>query len=376
LGISEDITESKQAEAALRQSEERFSKVFLANPAGIALTDLDDGKFIDVNDSYLHMLGYSREEAIGHSAAELGILLAEERARIIQSLRDQGAVRNMEVTLNTRAGEKLDVLFSLEQIELQGRSAVLSIVYDITARNRGELALRQLNAELAAANRELEAFAYSVSHDLRAPLRAIDGFSLALQEDFREQLDAEGQENLSRVRLAAQRMAELIDDLLQLSRVTRSEMRREQVDLSAVARSIVAALQQAESARPAQVTIADGLGAEGDGRLLRVALENLLGNAWKFTGKRPHTQIEFNVMRQNGQAVYFVRDNGAGFDMAYAQSLFGAFQRLHTPREFPGTGIGLATVQRIIHRHGGRVWAEATVEHGATFYFTLPGGRN
>jgi signal transduction histidine kinase len=226
-------------------------------------------------------------------------------------------------------------------------------------------------AQLETANKELESFSYSVSHDLRAPLRSIDGFSQALLEDYNDKLDAEGQADLRRVRAATQRMAQLIDDMLDLSRVTRAEIRREAIDLSALARNVGAELYKSESGRAIEFSVTEGLVAEGDARLLRIALENLLRNAWKFTGKHAAARIEFGVMQNNGKPAYFVRDDGAGFDMAYANKLFGAFQRLHAMSEFNGTGIGLATVQRIINRHGGRVWAEGEVEKGATFYFTL-----
>jgi light-regulated signal transduction histidine kinase (bacteriophytochrome) len=225
--------------------------------------------------------------------------------------------------------------------------------------------------QLEAANRELEAFSYSVSHDLRAPLRGIDGFSQALLEDYSEQLDDHGRDYLRRVRAATQRMSGLIDDLLNLSRITRSELRREAVDLSALVRSIAEQLRQAQPERHVEFRIADGLTAQGDPRLLRIALENLLGNAWKFTAKTADAVVEFGLTRAGGDDVYFVRDNGAGFDMAYAGKLFGAFQRLHDVREFEGTGIGLATVQRIVRRHGGDVRAEGEPERGATFFFTL-----
>ncbi len=233
--------------------------------------------------------------------------------------------------------------------------------------------------QLQDANRELEAFSYSVSHDLRAPLRSIDGFSQALLEDYGHQLDGEGREFLQRVRRASQRMAQLIDDLLKLSRVTRGEMVREPVDLSRLACSVVEELRQEDPGRRVEVAIQPGVRAEGDGRLLRVVLENLFGNAWKFTSRCEQGRIEFGTAGhaaldpgQAGRTVYFVRDNGAGFDPAYAGKLFGVFQRLHPATEFPGTGIGLATVQRIIHRHRGRIWAEGAVNEGATFYFTLP----
>ncbi len=231
--------------------------------------------------------------------------------------------------------------------------------------------LAERTAQLEAANKELESFSYSVSHDLRAPLRSINGFSQALLADYADRLDAQGKDHLHRVHAASQRMAALIDDLLNLSRVTRGEMHLESVDLSALARTIAAELRKSQPARQVECVIAAGIVANGDAGLLRIALENLIGNAWKFTSKSPRARIEFGVTQREGESVYFVRDDGAGFDMAYAGKLFGAFQRLHAATEFPGTGIGLATVQRIIHRHAGRVWAEGAVEHGAAFFFTL-----
>lgn len=234
-------------------------------------------------------------------------------------------------------------------------------------------------AQLKAANDELEAFAYSVSHDLRAPLRSIDGFSQALLDDYGARLDGEGQEFLRRVRAASQRMGQLIDDLLSLSRITRGEMMQRPVDLSAMAGEVAQDLQASDPRRQVEVVVQAGVVAEGDPRLLRVVLENLLGNAWKFTGRCDRPRIEFGCQSPGGErhpdatsgAVFFVRDNGAGFDPAYADKLFGVFQRLHRADEYPGTGIGLATVQRIVHRHGGRVWARGEVGKGASFFFTL-----
>jgi PAS domain S-box-containing protein len=234
-----------------------------------------------------------------------------------------------------------------------------------------EQRVQQRTAELETANKELEAFSYSVSHDLRAPLRAIDGFSQALLEENAGQLDDAGQDYLRRVRAGTQRMGTLIDDLLGLSRVARVELRREKVALTELARAIVSELAERDPERRVKFVADDDFIVDGDSRLLRVALENLLRNAWKFTQERSQARIDFGQEHQAGSPVFFVRDNGAGFDMAYVDKLFGAFQRLHPASEFPGTGVGLATVQRIIHRHGGRVWAEGKVDHGATFYFTV-----
>ncbi len=226
-------------------------------------------------------------------------------------------------------------------------------------------------AQLETVNKELEAFAYSVSHDLRSPLRGIDGFSQALLEDYSESLDAQGKDYLRRVRVATQRMGRLIDDLLSLSRLSRCKIDRKTVDLSEMAKEIMGELQEREPERTVEVKIADGLVANCDTYLLRIVLENLLDNAFKFSSNRPKALIELGKIEQGSESVIFVRDNGVGFDMTYADKLFGAFQRLHKATEFEGIGIGLATVQRIIHRHGGRIWAEGAVNSGATFYFTI-----
>jgi len=229
----------------------------------------------------------------------------------------------------------------------------------------------QRTAQLETANKELEAFAYSVSHDLRTPLRSINGFSQIVLKDYGEKLDAVGARYLHNVSASAVRMGKLIDDLLHLSRVSRAEMHYKMVDLSAIAHAIIAELQEISSDRIVDIRITPDLMAQGDANLLRVVMQNLLENAWKYTIHRDRAHIEFGIEEIDGVNVFFVRDDGAGFNMAYAQNLFGAFQRLHRDDEFPGTGIGLATVQRIIHRHGGSIWAEAVVEQGATFYFVL-----
>ncbi len=321
--------------------------------------DAEKARMEGAQRAVLNILEDSVAEKTQLEAAQRSMLnilddFSEEKARLEET---QRAALNILDDFET---EKSKVELANQQLEKE-----------IEERKRVETQVQGMNTELLAANKELEAFSYSVSHDLRAPLRGIDGFSLALLEDYADKLDADGKDYLQRVRAATQRMGVLIDDLLNLSRVTRSEMKLQRADLSAIVRSIAAELQETQPERQAEFRIEEGLDAFVDSHLIRITLENLLGNAWKFTSKRESSCIEFGRTRCDGRLTYYVRDNGAGFDPAYADRLFGAFQRLHDKNDFPGTGVGLATVQRIIHRHGGRIWAESAIERGATFYFTL-----
>lgn len=325
--------------------------------------DLERVRMEGAQRAVLNILEDSVAEKTQSEAAQRSMLniledFSEEKGRLEET---QRAVLNI---LDDFESEKNKVGLVNEELEAQ-----------IEVRARVETQMRGVNAELLAANKELEAFSYSVSHDLRAPLRGIDGFSLALLEDYADKLDARGKDYLYRVRAGSQRMGVLIDDLLNLARVTRTEIRVESTDLSALARLIVSDLQKAQPERRVELGIEKGVEALVDAHLMRIVLENLLGNAWKFTSKRESPCIEFGRARRDGRIVYYVRDNGAGFDPAYAGRLFGAFQRLHDKSDFPGTGVGLATVQRIIHRHGGKIWAESAVGRGATFYFTLQEAR-
>jgi PAS domain S-box-containing protein len=364
----------------LRQSEEKFSKAFRASPAAIAIATVPEGRWLEVNDAHLAMTGYTREQVIGRTSVELGLVDEVARGLILKAFHEKGFIRNVEIRIRNASGERRDTLVSVEQIELDGRKCSLSIQYDITDLKNAEREVRRLNRnlerkteELEEANRELEAFSYSVAHDLRAPLRSIDAFSKMVLDGYAHNLDAKGNKYLATVRESAQRMARLIDDLLALTKVVRSDLRRLPIDLSAMARSALEHLRAQDPERDVAITIAEKIEAKGDPALLGVVLENLLGNAWKFTGNRKDARIEFGCNGESEDRVYFVRDNGAGFDMAYSGKLFGVFHRLHSFEEFEGTGIGLATVQRVIHRHGGRVWGQGQVDHGATFYFTLGG---
>lgn len=380
ISIIRDITVRKQAEQAQREAQAKYQD--LVNNLRIGVyrqMPTANGCFLEVNPAIVAM--FEAESAAQLQAHPVNDLCRDQGCwqAFIDKIMQQGFVDNEEIQLVTLLGREFYAAVSAAmKKDSAGNLYFDGIIEDISERKEAEYHIQQLNTALRdramvleSLNHELEAFSYSVSHDLRAPLRAVDGFSRILLDEYADRLDDTGRDRLKRVRAAAQRMATLIDDLLKLSRITRAELKRENIDLSALAGEVIDELRKQEPDRIVQCTIQPDMIAWGDARLLRIVLDNLLGNAWKFTGKRPKAQIEFGMHRQNGEAVYFVRDNGAGFDMAYAEKLFGAFQRLHDTNEFSGTGIGLATAQRIIHKHGGRIWAEGEVEQGATFYFTL-----
>lgn len=361
-------------EEALREAQERFRSAFDNAPIGVAIVGLD-GRFLQVNRSLCEILGYPEERLLATTFQEIthpdDVEASMEHVRRVMS--DEIGRYSLEKRYIAADGRPVWVSLSVSLVRDADGDPLYFVdqIQDITERKRAERELARRAEELAHANAELEQFSYSVSHDLRAPLRSIDGFSQILLEDYAERLDEEGRAYLGRVRAASQRMGHLMDDLLDLSRVSRRPLRTGRVDLSALALEIVEELERSQPDREAEFVVEEGLEAEGDARLLAVALENLLGNAWKFTSKRPAAKIEFGSFFEGETRVYYVRDDGAGFDAAYAERLFGAFQRLHTDDDFEGTGIGLATVQRVIHRHGGRLWAEGEVGRGATFYFTL-----
>lgn len=340
-----------------------------------------DGRFLYLNPSFEKITGWATDEWVGKSV--LSLIHPDDQAQSTERIQALGQGRDIlikDTRLRKKSGGYVTVEANSVPIFEGGQPVgILSIAREVTQRRKTEEELRQLNAELESVNhlldttnKELEAFSYSVSHDLRAPLRGIDGFSKLLLDRYPDQLDERGKGYLMKIRAATQRMGQLIDDILGLSRIGRSELHREDIDLSPMIQEITKELRRREPQRQVEVILPDHLPANGDPRLLKIALENLLSNAWKFSSKHQMAKIEVGIIdHPGGKKEYFVRDDGAGFSMEYASKLFSAFQRLHDTSEFPGTGIGLATVQRIVRKHGGTVRAEAAVEQGATFYFFL-----
>jgi PAS domain S-box-containing protein len=362
-----DITDRKY-------EEQRFRSLLESAPDAMVIVD-EQGRIVLVNAQTLKLFGYGREELIGQWVEilipdRLRAVHPAHRARYFAASRPRSMGSGGTLYGLRKDGTEFAVEISLSPLETGEGRLVLSAIRDVTERKKVQDALAAAKEAAELANRELEAFSYSVAHDLRAPLRGIDGYSLALIEDCGAQLGSEGHEYLGKVRDSVKRMAQLIEDLLMLARVTQQDLQRSTLDLTALARAVEEGLRRAEPERKVEMRIAEVPAVQGDPRLIRILLENLIGNAWKFTSRRDDARIEFGAL-EGTPTTYYLRDNGAGFDMEHAGKLFGVFQRLHVAREFPGTGIGLATVQRIVRRHGGRVWAEGEVERGACFYFTL-----
>ena len=391
LKVMEDITERKRSEAARLEAEKRFRRVLDTTAEAVITVDAAQ-RIILFNQSAERIFGYSADEMLGQTLDRLlppGVI-ARHRRFITDFADGQDIARGMgerhgSLFAQHKDGTVFPIEASISKLTEGDQSVLTVFIQDITERKMAEEAVQKLNEELEQRvtertqqleiiNKELEAFSYSVSHDLRAPLRAMDGFSQALLEDYLDKLDDEGQEYLTLIRSESQRMGHLIDDLLALSRLTRRELNREKVNLSEIIREIAGELQRQDRERVVEFVIEDDLWACADPHLMRVALQNLVNNAWKYTSKEPAARIEFVSTRDNNRMVYGIRDNGVGFDMNYAHKLFGAFQRLHSAAEFEGNGIGLATVQRVIHQHGGMIWAQGAVNEGASFFFTLGQG--
>lgn len=390
--LQREIGERKQIEKALKQANVLTAAVLDSMGDGVVVANAD-GEFLLFNPAAEAILGVGFTHGDPcHWSEKYGFYLPDQitpypvaEMPLVKAMHGESSD---EVEMFVRNPQRPQgVWLSITARPLVDKTGAIlgavTVFSDVTARKRAEQEIRSFNAELEqrvvdrtlkleTANKELEAFGYSVSHDLRAPLRSIEGFSRLLQEDYACKLDEEGRVSLEKIRGCARRMTQLIDDMMQLSRVTLTELRRGAVDLSVLASLVGDDLRKGDPLRSVELTIAPNLIVQADEDLMRIVLENLLGNAWKFTGRQLTSKIEFGRMTHDGVQAYFVRDNGAGFDARFIHKLFQAFQRLHTTSEFPGTGIGLATVQRVIQRHGGRVWAEGQNGRGAAFFFTLP----
>lgn len=364
----------KRAEEAVLRAKEEWETTFYSVPDLIAILD-NQHRIVRVNKAMADRLGMAPEECAGLHCYEAvhGLSCPPDFCPHVLTCRD-GMEHTIDVNEPRLGG---DFLVSTTPIfDVNKRiTGTVHVARDFTERKKMEEELRHRTEDLEASNKELEAFSYSVSHDLRAPLRSMEGFSSALLEDYSDKLDEQGKQYLKYIQESSDLMGRLIDDLLKLSRVTRSDINFEMVDLTELAYKVIDELKKAEPGQMVQVNIAPGVEAYGDRNLLRVVLENLLGNAWKFSSKNALPQIEMGTTEKNGKLVYFIRDNGVGFDMVFVNKLFKPFQRLHKVSEFPGTGIGLASVYRIIRRHGGEVWAESKEGEGAAFYFRLMEGK-
>ncbi len=374
------------ADQALIDSEAQYRRLFESAQDGILIVDAENGQIQDVNPFLLDLLGFSREEYLGKKLWEVAAFQDSEASKLaFLELQKMGYIRYDNIPLHAKNGSSVEVEFVSNIYDVGLNKVIQCNIRDISERRNTETRVKQLNAELErrvnlrtaqveALNKELETFNYSVSHDLQAPLRRVNGFVSALERECGDDLSSHGKELISEIRTSTEHMTTLIEALLKLGSLGGAELQFRETNLSSFAHIIAAELQQSDPGRQVEFIIPNGIVARGDSVMLRIVLENLMGNAWKFTNLVDFARVEFGVTDAVGKpAEFFVRDNGAGFDMQYAERLFGAFQRLHSNDEFPGTGIGLASVQRIIHRHGGSIRAESTLGHGATFYFNLDG---
>lgn len=379
-----DITERKASADALQESEERFSKSFKTSPISFMIANLEDGRIMEVNDAFSTISGYSRDEAISNTTLNLKIWVNElDRADMIDSLREGKAFLHHETQLRSKYGKVVTVLLSAQVIKLGNRNCIISSIEDITKRKQAEKIINNLNEELEqkviqrtelleSANKELEAFSYSVSHDLRAPLRSVHGFTKILLEDYVSKLDDEGKRICAIISSSATQMGELIDDLLSFSRIGRSSMNPSEIDMKKMAAAVFEGMASPVERKRIKLTFGQMHMAFGDVALFGQVWTNLISNAIKYTSKNLISKIIIGSKVDEGMITYFIKDNGVGFEMKYAHKLFGVFSRLHSEAEFEGNGVGLAIIQRIILKHGGKVWAEGEVGKGATFYFSLP----
>lgn len=384
-GFVTDITKRKLAEAEilslnqnleqkvqertdeLNKSTEMFSKLFNYNPAAISITRLSDATYLEVNGAFIEMTGFSKEELIGRSSNEIGLIVnLDKRDEVLQQIREHGSARNFEMTTRHKSGRIFETLTSVETILLKEEKYAINIIYDITERKRAE-------EQLSAANKELEAFSYSVSHDLRAPLRSIHSYINILYEEYAEKFDGEATRLINIVKNNSKKMGQLIDDLLAFSRLGRRELTKTTVNMTSMVTTIWEELMRLNEGTNLKLTLSDLPEAKADNLTINQVWTNLISNAIKYSRYKEQPMVEIGHFNKEGDSIYYVRDNGAGFDMKYYDKLFGVFQRLHSSREFEGTGVGLAIVHRIVTKHGGRIWAESKIQEGTTFYFSING---
>jgi len=379
FGAISDITTRKEAEEAVKRSERKFAAFFHAASAYVTISTLKEGRLIDINDIALQTLGYERDEVIDRTVHHARIWKDEAaRKKAVKMLEERGSARDVEVHMTRKNGQPFIGLMSAEIVTVEGEKYILSVAKDITERKQAEDEIKRLNADLALhtlelqeTNRELEAFNYMVAHDLRNPLNTIGLGCQMIKMRCEKQLSPEGREDLETVLDTTRRMNGLITALLDFSRMAHAEPRRERLDLSSLAHEAAGEIEKSDPDRRVEFRIAEGITAQADASLIRVVLDNLIGNAWKYTGSQKKPVIEFGATTRDGEEVFFVRDNGLGFSKADLERIFVPFQRLPGAEMAKGFGIGLATVQRIIQRHGGRIWAEGEPGKGASFYFTV-----
>ena len=365
-----DIDEQKKLGTALMESEVRFRVISETSPVGMGVSSLE-GTLLYTNPSFEAILGYNQNELIDKRVSDL-FLKPDDRLSRLKRMKNSGAVNYYETRLRKKDGSTIWVGISTSPLTFDGRQAILENIQDITSIKQAEENLKKYSHELELTNKDLESFSFSIQHDLRAPLRALDGFSEMVIQDYEDKLDETGKDYLQRIRNASQSMSRLIDDMARLYRTTRIKVKLGEINLSEITESILAELKAGQPERQADFIIEPGLVVNADLTLVTIFLQNILENAWKFTKKRPITQIELGVSNQKGKKAYFIKDNGTGFDMKYADMLFKPFKRLHDDEEYEGSGIGLAIAEKVIARHNGMIWAEAAINKGTTIYFTLP----
>ena len=376
--VTRDITSRKEAEDLLKKSNENFFRIFNLSPEAKVISEVQSGRFKYVNNAFTKLLGIEEKEAVGKTSVELNMVSQEERNNYVKRIKE-GRNKSIEIKLRTATGELKDILYTSDIAELDNMEYFFTTYLDITERKNTEERIAELNknleqniTQLESANKELESFSYSISHDLRAPLRAINGFARVLQEDYFDKIDEEGKRSLERIRNNANRMGQLIDDLLNFSRIGRKELQKVNVNMTDLVKTIVREQNDQFANRDVNFTINSLNSSIADPNLIKQVWENLIANAIKYTRIKEKASIEIGSYKKDSKVVYYIKDNGAGFDMKYADKLFGVFQRLHKDKEFEGTGVGLAIVHRIVAKHEGMVWAESEINKGASFYFALP----